>query len=75
MAFKPPRPFFCATQIINSFLNSRMSANHNKMEGLLANAEILKGIVEYLQENEINFHKAFEIKLIHNTNIYQKIGR
>ena len=32
---------FYATQIIHPFLNSRISANHDKVEGLLANGEIL----------------------------------
>ena len=29
--------FISATQMINPFLNSRISANHDKVEGLLAN--------------------------------------
>jgi len=29
------------SQIINSFLNSRISANHDKVDGLSANGEIL----------------------------------
>ena len=33
-------PFY-ATQIINPILNSRISANHDKVQGLLANGEIL----------------------------------
>ena len=40
-----PLPFF-ATKIINPFLNSRITANHDKVGGLSANGEILiKGIV------------------------------
>ena len=37
---------FNATQIINPFINSRISANYDNVEGLLANGEIIiKGIV------------------------------
>ena len=47
MSFIPPFP---AYQIINSFLNSRILSNHDKVEGLSANnGEILiKGIVSLL---------------------------
>ena len=44
----PPLPFY-ATQMINPFLNSGISANHAKGERLTANGEILlKGIVSLL---------------------------
>ena len=40
-----PLSFF-ANQIINPFLNSRISANHKKVQGLSANGKILiKGVV------------------------------
>ena len=46
MSFMPP---FYATQIINPFLTSRISANHDKVDGLLANGAILiEGIVSLL---------------------------
>ena len=38
--FQTPLPFY-ATQIINPFLNSRISANHDKVEGHSAKGEIL----------------------------------
>ena len=39
-------PFYNATQIINPFLNSRISANHDKVQGYSAIGEILiKGVV------------------------------
>ena len=45
MSFIPLLPFY-ATKIDDPFLNSRISANHDKVEGLLANYKILiKGIV------------------------------
>ena len=40
MSFTPPFPFY-ATQIINPFHNSRILANHDKVDGLSANGEIL----------------------------------
>ena len=42
--FLIPPPFY-ATEILNPLLNSKLSANHDKVEGYLANGEILiKGI-------------------------------
>ena len=43
------RKEFYAAQIINPFLNSWISANHEKVERLSANSEIIvKGIVSLL---------------------------
>ena len=43
-----PLPFY-ATQIINIFLNSSITANHDKVDWLSANGEIfIKGIVSLL---------------------------
>ena len=48
MSFLPPLPFY-ATQILSPFLNSRISANPDKVVGLSANGGILiKGIVSLL---------------------------
>ena len=41
---------FYTTKIISSFLNSRISANHDKVGGLSANGKILiKGVVSLLR--------------------------
>ena len=36
--------FFYATHIIDPFLNSRISANHEKVKGLAANHDKVKGL-------------------------------
>ena len=57
-----PLPF-CATQINNPFLNSWISANHDKVEILFSNDEILiKGIVSLLY-NLFCFTNKKNIKL------------
>ena len=49
MSFIQAFPSIYATQIINTFLNSRISANQDKVDGLLFNREIhLKEIVSLL---------------------------
>ena len=48
MSFIPPFPFY-PTKIINSFLNSSISANHDKVDRLLNNGQIhIKRIVSLL---------------------------
>ena len=41
-------PLSTATPIINPFLNLRISANHDKVEGQLANGEVLIKAIETL---------------------------
>ena len=57
-----PLPVY-ATQIINAFLSSRISAIHDKVQGLSANNEILiKGVVSLL--NNLFYNNIFIRKMI-----------
>ena len=68
-------PFY-ATQIISPFLNSRISANLDKVEGLLPTGEILiKGNVSLLQNlfcfNTYFYHLESPTKAAHQTPVVQ----
>ena len=69
---------FYATQIINTFLNWRISANHDKEEGHSANSEILiKGIFRYnmLNSMSILLHKNFKIFYLSQCVLVKKLTR
>ena len=63
-------PFY-ATQIIHSFLNSRISANHDKVVGLSSNGEIhIKGIVSLCQYTFWMLHLCISSRIIRAYSIY-----
>ena len=52
--------FFYATQMIGHFLNSRISANHDKVEGHWANYEILIKRIETLFNWKDSLNKVYD---------------
>ena len=59
MSVITPFPYTYASQIIDRFLNSRISTDHNEADGLSANSEILmKGIVSLLNVQKIFYTRG-----------------
>jgi hypothetical protein len=61
--FHTPLPFF-ATQITITFLNSRISANNDKVEGLSANREICIKVIVSLLQNLFSHHHQSKIDIL-----------